>query len=760
MSCTTKRSVLRAVVVAVTASALAIGSSGPVAAEPTATTAATTASVSATAAGSRIVSFRGVSVSVPKSWPVVRLAGRAGCVRFDRSAVYLGDPTRSTCPPHIVGRTRAVHLTSAGVQGVTRPDLVVSSAGSSVRVVVSAGAKPAAARRTARSVSFARSAAEITAPSAAGAARTFAATGSRTLSAQRSLSDTTFTGPGFDACTARSLFELSTWYTYSPYKAVNMYIGGASRGCSQPNLNAAWVSSVIAQGWVLIPTYVGLQAPCREYPNRIDPANAAAQGAAGADDAIAQLNALGLGVGNPIYFDMEAFSMSNDTCRQAVVDFLGAWSTQLRARGYVSGVYGSAGSTIRALVQQLANPAFQQPDDLWIARWCSKDPAVPCDTSTNDPEVPADRWNNRQRIRQYLGGHLETWGGVTINIDSNTVDAAVAPTDLAAEGAFVQVAGQGEVYRIAGGAPVFVSSWESVGSGPQPVQSLSQTQFDSLPVRPEDGTFLTGGASGLVYRVSGGVAAHVPSWTPYGGPQPTVTVDQAALDNAGTGGVWNRLSSGRPTVRTTGPTTLGSIAASTRFTWAGGVSSSAVANYDVRWRRARWDGMFDAWKRPAGWQATANVDAPLGMKAGYNYCVSVRARNRAGQVSGWTGSRCLARALDDRRLLASSGWRTRSGAAYYSRTFIVTKQKGSSLSRPGARVKRVGVVATTCRTCGVVVVSVGGRRVGRVDLAAPAFRRRQVLMLPAFTRRFGTVTLKVVSSGRLVQIDGLVLRRT
>ncbi|MCY7373635.1 MAG: DUF1906 domain-containing protein [Spirochaetaceae bacterium] len=746
----TTTSMVRALVVATAAGALALGSAGPVAAAPTS---------SAAPGGSKTVTFSGVSVSVPTSWPVVRLAGRAGCVRFDRHAVYLGDPTRSTCPPHLVGRTRAVHVTAAGVQGVVRPDLVVRSEKSRVKAVVTAGGRPAAARRIAATVSFARSSAQVTAPSGRSGARTFAVSGDRTLSAGRVLRDAVFTGQGFDACTARSLSELSAWYASSPYKAVNMYIGGASRGCSQPNLNAAWVSGAVAQGWVLIPTYVGLQAPCRDYPNRIDPANAVAQGAAAADDAIAQLNALGLGIGNPIYFDMEAFSMADDGCRQAVVGFLDAWTAQLHARGYVSGVYGSANSTIRALVQQLPNPAFDQPDHLWIARWCDKDPAVPCDSSTNDPEVPADRWKNHQRIRQYRGGHLETWGGVTINIDNNTVDAAVAPTDLAAESAFVQVAGHTDLYRIAGGAPVFVSSWESVNQGPQPVQTLSQTQFDSLPDRPEDGTFLTGGASGAIYRVSGGIASHVPSWTPYGGPQPTTTVDQAALDNAGTGGVWNQLSSGTPTVSTTGPTTLGSIASGTRFTWAGGVSSSAVASYDVRWRRARWDGRYDAWRLPASWQATANLDAPLGMKAGYTYCVSVRARNRAGQLSAWTGSRCLSRALDDRRLAASAGWRTRSGGMYYGGTFRATTVKGATLTRIGAKLKRIGVVATTCRVCGVVNVLVDGKKVGRLDLAAPSTRRRQVLMLPAFTRQSGTITVKVRSSGKRVQIDGIVVSR-
>lgn len=714
-------------------------------------------------AGTARVTYRGVSVTVPAGWPVRRVARRPGCVRFDRHAVYLGDPSRSTCPPHLVGRTAAVHLTARSLQGVVRPDRVVTSAGSPVSVVVSAGRRPALARAIAGSVAYDGGGSDIVAPSGRRDARTFAgATAATVTTAGRTDSAftnaTTFTGQGFDACTARSLEELAAWFTASPYKAVNMYIGGASRGCAQPNLTASWVSSVVAQGWVLIPTYVGLQAPCRDYPNRIDPAQAAAQGSASAEDAIVQLNALGLGVGNPVYFDMEAFNYSNTECRQAVLDFLDAWTAQLHARGYVSGVYGSASSTIRALVSQLSNPTFDQPDQLWIARWCQD--LSTCDTSTNDPEVPAEEWNDHQRIRQYQGGHVETWGGYSINIDSNTVDAAVSPSQLAPEGGFVGVSGTSEVYRIAGGAPVFTSSWESVGLPPQPVQAVSQTQFDSFPERPADGTFVYGYATGAAYRVVDGVASHVPSWEPYGGPQPAVTVDQAALDNAGTGGVWNRLSSGRPNVRTTGPTELGSVESSTRFTWAGGISSSAVATYDVRWRKARWDGGFDAWTRPPAWQATVNLDAPLGMRAGFTYCVSVRARNRAGQLSDWTGNRCLSRAVDDRRLVPSAGWTSRSGSSFYSGTVRSTTRKGATLSRPDAKVRRVGLVATTCPRCGVVVVRVDGRKVGRVNLASPTFRRRQVLMLAPFQLERGTVTVTVRSSGLLVQIDGLVLSRS
>ena len=72
-------------------------------------------------------------------------------------------------------------------------------------------------------------------------------------------------------------------------------------------------------------------------------------------------------------------------------------------------------------------PASTCPDQLWIARWCSQPYQPTCYNGTNDPEVPDTLWADHQRIRQYLGGHQETWGGVTINIDSNTVDASLAP---------------------------------------------------------------------------------------------------------------------------------------------------------------------------------------------------------------------------------------------------------------------------------------------------------------------------------------------
>ena len=209
-------------------------------------------------------------------------------------------------------------------------------------------------------------------------------------------------------------------WSASPYRAVGIYIGGENRGCAQPNLSARWVSDRVAAGWHLIPTYVGLQAPgaCGGCTT-IDPDDAAAQGAAAANAATGQAAALGIPAGNPIYYDMEHYARGGSRTSR-VLAFLSAWTSQLHANGYVSGVYSSASSGISDLVEAVGTD-FVVPDAIWIANWNGR-------RTIDDPYVPAGYWPDQQRIHQYEGGHQETYRGVTINIDGNYLDGPTADT--------------------------------------------------------------------------------------------------------------------------------------------------------------------------------------------------------------------------------------------------------------------------------------------------------------------------------------------
>jgi hypothetical protein len=392
---------------------------------------------SAGAEATKRVTFRGYSVEVPGSWPVIDLGRNPStCVRFDVHAVYLGHPGPSpSCPTEVVGRTEALLVEPLDQVSRARvtADTVWAPRGTAAATIptqldheVTLGVSAAGVLVTASygddlaTVDDALSGATLQAD-AQPTAEVAPATATAAV-----IEPGTFTGKGFDACTAPSSAAMQAWLS-SPYRALGVYIGGVNRACAQPNLTASWVSAQTTQGWKLVPTYVGLQAPCSSgtTTQKIDPLSAAAQGRAAADDAVADAGPLGISVGSVVYFDMEAYS-DDAACRQAVLAFLSNWTTRLHELAYLSGVYSSAGSGIRDLVSVYDSAGFASPDHVWFARWDGV-------ATVSDPVIPATYWPNHQRLKQYQGDHNESYGGVTINIDNDYLDVvAGAPQPVPA----------------------------------------------------------------------------------------------------------------------------------------------------------------------------------------------------------------------------------------------------------------------------------------------------------------------------------------
>lgn len=322
--------------------------------------------MAATPAAAKTIRFHGQEIAVPKGWPVYELSEHPRlCVRMDRRAVYLGRPAANQdCPSEAIGRQRAILVDPSAEE-----------------------------REAARASALATPTAEN------------AASGSDE-----------YTGLGFDACAAPSSRTMAAWED-SPYRAIGVYIGGLNRACSQPNLTADWVAEHVAEGWHLIPTYVGLQAPTSACTScaKLSTGLASIQGRAAASDAVADAQSIGMGPGSPIYFDMEAYTRTSSATR-ATLTFLAAWTEQVHSLGYSSGVYSSSASGIADLAAQVGEE-YPLPDDLWHANWNGA-------KNTLDPYIPANAWTAHQRIHQYRGGHDETWGGTTINIDNNYVEGA------------------------------------------------------------------------------------------------------------------------------------------------------------------------------------------------------------------------------------------------------------------------------------------------------------------------------------------------
>ncbi|MFD3496262.1 glycoside hydrolase domain-containing protein [Streptomyces sp. NPDC058690] len=381
------------------------------------------------------VTYHGYRIEVPADWQVVDLTENPRtCLRFDRPAVYIGEPAeQNDCPAHVVGRTA----------GIVVEPLTARSAGRAT----AATARPQRGKATAPSAASSNDTIQIAVedagvlvtaahtPGTESLVRGVLDSADLTASAKRTelpraaqRSDTTplaaagpqpgsYLGKGFDACTAPSETAMNAWKASSPYSAVGVYISGSFRGCAQPNLTASWVTSQTNNGWRLFPIDVGRQAPCTSYSLKMstDPATAKSQGVTAATSAITAASNLGIPAGSAIYSDIEAYT-STASCKAAVLSYLSGWTERLHSSGYLSGFYSSAASGIKDAASEYNNSAYTRVDHLFYAWWNGA-----ADTNTGS-YVPSTSWSSHQRIHQYAGEVTESYGGYSINIDRDYLD--------------------------------------------------------------------------------------------------------------------------------------------------------------------------------------------------------------------------------------------------------------------------------------------------------------------------------------------------
>jgi hypothetical protein len=232
---------------------------------------------------------------------------------------------------------------------------------------------------------------------------------------------------GFDTCAAPSAWNMQDWWNNSPFTSVGIYVGGANRGCAQPNLTSEWVSAIIGQGWKLLPIWVGPQAPCTTLGSttRLNAAPLGAlgdgynEGLAAAD----RMAALGFGWLAPVYYDLEGYPRST-ACSAAIRSFSDGWVYALNSRGYLAGLYSSLCSGIIDMGDGVPTAKYVL-NAVWIAAWND----TPNVYGFNSPGCSLWDlwWSNHQRVHQFKGGHDELWGNALINIDSNAVDGPTYP---------------------------------------------------------------------------------------------------------------------------------------------------------------------------------------------------------------------------------------------------------------------------------------------------------------------------------------------
>ncbi|GAA2921103.1 glycoside hydrolase domain-containing protein [Kitasatospora cinereorecta] len=391
--------------------------------------------------GLQSVTYHGYRLEVPAEWQVVDLAENPrACLRFDRPAVYLGEPAeQNDCPAGVVGRSagivvepitaRSAGQATAATARTQRGKAIAPTAASSngtIQIAVEDAGVLVTAAHTPETENLVRgvlASAELTVSAERTALPSAARRSDATPLAAAGPQPGSYVGKGFDACTAPSQAAMNAWQASSPYSAVGVYISGSFRGCAQPNLTASWVTSQTNNGWRLFPIDVGRQAPCTSYSLKMstDPATARSQGVTAAAGAITAASGLGIPAGSAIYSDIEAYT-STASCKASVLSYLSGWTERLHSSGYLSGFYSSAASGIKDAAAEYNNAAYTRVDHLFYAWWNGA-----ADTNTGT-YVPPSYWSDHQRIHQYAGEVTESYGGYSINIDRDYLDVGNGST--------------------------------------------------------------------------------------------------------------------------------------------------------------------------------------------------------------------------------------------------------------------------------------------------------------------------------------------
>jgi hypothetical protein len=240
-------------------------------------------------------------------------------------------------------------------------------------------------------------------------------------------------GQGFDNCKPLSVQGMQNWWDNSPYSAVNIYLGGISALCPFDELGYEWYAQVAEQGWSFILTWAGPQAPkgCPEdckfrFPMSTDPEIAYLEGKIEALAAVEAAENAGFKGQLVLYYDIESYSGADDETRATVASFIKGWTEQLHELKHIAGAYGAA------CTSYVVDWAFNDPplDEVWVAQWNKEyaydpDATVYNTTCLDVPGQPPIFWINHQRLKQYTGPHNETWGDLTVKIDSDVLDGAV-----------------------------------------------------------------------------------------------------------------------------------------------------------------------------------------------------------------------------------------------------------------------------------------------------------------------------------------------
>jgi hypothetical protein len=140
---------------------------------------------------------------------------------------------------------------------------------------------------------------------------------------------------------------------------------------------------------------------------------------------------------------------------------------------------------------------------------------------------------------------------------------------------------------------------------------------------------------------------------------------------------------------------------------------------------------------------------------GTTYCFEAQAAKGAAH-SAFSSQKCTSVPFDDRALTRPAGtdWQAKKLFGYYLNTFLLTKTHNDSLTKANVHAREIAVVAEVCPKCGSISLAFGGTT-KTFNLQAATTKREVLFVMDTGSVHSGTATIKVTSTGKPVQIDGL-----
>ena len=132
------------------------------------------------------------------------------------------------------------------------------------------------------------------------------------------------------------------------------------------------------------------------------------------------------------------------------------------------------------------------------------------------------------------------------------------------------------------------------------------------------------------------------------------------------------------------------------------------------------------------------------------------AANALGVADASPATRVFTVPVNNTKLKASTGWAKRKHRGHFLSTFSQTKRKGATLKVRRSAIRSVALVVAKGRGYGTVNVYLGKKLLRKVSLRANRSVGGRVVPIKKFSsKEHGAITVKVVSRGKLVRIEGL-----